>query len=315
VANDAPAVFPLGDTTVIWTATDCNGNSTTATQTIHVVDTTAPVPDVASLPDVAGECSAEITSTPAATDNCAGVITGTTTDPLTYTEQGTYTVTWIYADGNGNTATQTQTVIVDDTTPSSLTVPQDVTAECTGPDGTLVDVGQATASDACCAEVTVANDAPAVFPLGDTTVIWTATDCNGNSTTATQTIHVVDTTAPEIALSLSPAILWPPNHKMVEIYPAIQTSDVCCSNIILKLVQVQMNEGDSENTFDPNYDIDPDTGYIGSDIQIVGGRIFLRAERAGKSDGRVYTITYEATDCVGNSSSVSGTVKVPHDQR
>ncbi|HLP65843.1 T9SS type A sorting domain-containing protein, partial [Flavobacterium sp.] len=49
---------------------------------------------------------------PTATDNCAGTITATTNDPLTYNTQGTYTVTWSYNDGNGNTSTQQQTVIV-----------------------------------------------------------------------------------------------------------------------------------------------------------------------------------------------------------
>ena len=44
-----------------------------------------------------------------------------------------------------------------------------------------------------------------------------------------------------------------------------------------------MNEGDTEDTFDTNYDIDPETGYIGDDIQIIDGRIFLRVERSGEA--------------------------------
>src|SRR5204863_8362905 len=50
-----------------------------------------------------------------ALDACAGTITGTTTDALTYSTQGSHTVTWTFDDGNGNTITQTQTVVVDDT--------------------------------------------------------------------------------------------------------------------------------------------------------------------------------------------------------
>jgi streptogramin lyase len=109
-----------GPHTVKWTYDDGNGNTATQTQTVIVEDITPPVPDAETLPTVEGECSAEITTAPTAKDNCAGVITGTTTDPLEYTKSGTYTVTWVYDDGNGNTATQTQTVKVEDITPPTI---------------------------------------------------------------------------------------------------------------------------------------------------------------------------------------------------
>jgi len=125
ITNNAPSLFPLGDTVVTWTDTDCNGNSSTGDQNITVVDTTPPVPDVATIPEVRGECSASITSPPTATDACAGSITCTTTDPLGYTDQGTYTVTWTYTDSSGNTTTQTQTVVVEDITPPEFSVTAD----------------------------------------------------------------------------------------------------------------------------------------------------------------------------------------------
>ncbi len=101
---------------------------------------------------------------------------------------------------------------------------------------------------------------------------------------------------------------------MVEVAPTITTSDVCCgSNAEVEVVSVQMNEGATENTYDPIFDIDPENGFIGNDVQIVDGKIYLRAERSGKSNGRIYTITYRATDCAGNSSAASTTVTVPHD--
>ena len=49
---------------------------------------------------------------PTATDNCAGIINATTTDPLSYTNAGTHTITWTYNDGHGNTSSQNQTVTV-----------------------------------------------------------------------------------------------------------------------------------------------------------------------------------------------------------
>ena len=51
------------------------------------------------------------------------------------------------------------------------------------------------------------------------------------------------------------------------------------------------------------------------DIVIVDDFTFeLRAERSGTSSDRIYTITYQVTDPCGNSTLVTATVTVPHDQ-
>ncbi|WP_426482592.1 T9SS type B sorting domain-containing protein [Chryseobacterium sp. R2ACT005] len=91
----------------------CDG---TFTVNVVVGDNMAPVPNVASLADITGDCHTTITNLPTATDNCAGTITATTTDPLSYSIPGTYVIHWTYNDGNGNTVTQNQNVIV--TSPS-----------------------------------------------------------------------------------------------------------------------------------------------------------------------------------------------------
>ena len=58
-----------------------------------------------------------------------------------------------------------------------------------------------------------------------------------------------------------------------------------------------------------------DDGATASDWDITGDlTVDLRAERSGKGDGRVYTITVECTDDSGNSSQSIVEVKVPHDQ-
>jgi len=77
-------------------------------------DITAPVPDVANLPAITSNCSilSSQIPVPTATDSCTGVINGTTTDPLSYTAVGTYTITWSYDDGHGNVSTQNQTLNV-----------------------------------------------------------------------------------------------------------------------------------------------------------------------------------------------------------
>jgi gliding motility-associated-like protein len=125
-----------------------------------------------------------------------GTITGTTLDPLTYSTQGTFVINWTFDDGNGNTATATQTVIIEDVTAPSITPPATVNvypnnAGCTA---TGVDLGIPTTLDNC--QVTaVVNDGPTVYPLGATTVTWVVTDVAGNTTSATQTVNVLPLTS------------------------------------------------------------------------------------------------------------------------
>jgi hypothetical protein len=122
IVNDAPGAFPLGATTVTWTATDAAGNSASATQLVTVVDDDAP--EVAA--------------------------------------------------------------------PAALTLGTNSGASYVGP------IGTATVSDNCSSgpALTITNDAPASFPLGETTVTWTATDAAGNSSSATQLVTVVDDDEP-----------------------------------------------------------------------------------------------------------------------
>ncbi|MFH6995523.1 T9SS type A sorting domain-containing protein [Flavobacterium sp. FlaQc-48] len=105
----------LSPNTYTVTVTDANGCF--LTQTVNIIttpDVTAPVPTVATLPEITNSCSvlASQIAIPTATDNCAGTLNGTTTDPLTYNAVGTYVITWKYDDGHGNITTQAQTVKV-----------------------------------------------------------------------------------------------------------------------------------------------------------------------------------------------------------
>ncbi|HEX3232361.1 MAG TPA: HYR domain-containing protein, partial [Pyrinomonadaceae bacterium] len=201
---DKTGPFAQGDDLITWTFTDSKGNRHTQTQAVHVHDTMSPVPDAASLPDVTGECSAAITAIPKATDNCSGPINGTTTDSLVYGEQGTFIVTWHFKDSNGNESTQTQKVIVKDTTAPELSVPADATFG-TGPDATSCStivsdatIGSANATDNCGLQSLTRSGVPAgnVFPVGTTTITYTATDIHGKVTTGSQKVTVLDNTKP-----------------------------------------------------------------------------------------------------------------------
>jgi hypothetical protein len=60
----------------------------------------------------------------------------------------------------------------------------------------------------------------------------------------------------------------------------------------------------------------PGDGHTTGDIEIGDdGLIYVRSERSGTNSGRIYTITYQATDDSGNATVRSGTVSIPHDFR
>jgi low density lipoprotein receptor-related protein 5/6 len=124
-----------------------------------------------------------------------------------------------------------------------------------------------------------------------------------------------DNTPPEIVLTAFPEMLWPPNHKLVPIDLTVTVTDDQDPEPGIALLSITSNESDQENAYHVDYDIDLSAGYTFDDIYIdSSGKISLRAERSGKGDGRIYTITYQATDATGNVSTASVTVTVPHNR-
>ena len=113
-----------------------------------------------------------------------------------------------------------------------------------------------------------------------------------------------DVEAPSLSVVLSSNTLWPPDHRSVQVSASISVNDACDSNPIVSLVSLTSNEPDDGVA-------DGDTV---NDIQIIDPYTFmLRAERSALGAGRIYTVTYIATDSAGNSSAaVSVTVTVPH---
>jgi hypothetical protein len=200
--RDATSFSAQGTYSITWTYDDGNGNSSSQTQSVVVDDVTAPVADVAALPTVTGECGASV-SAPTATDNCAGSVTGTTSDATSFSVQGTYSITWTYDDGNGNTSSQTQSVVVDDVTApvADVAALPTVTGECGA------SVSAPTATDNCVGPVTgTTSDATSFSAQGTYTVNWNFNDGNGNTSSQTQTVVVDDVTAPVADVAALPTI-------------------------------------------------------------------------------------------------------------
>jgi hypothetical protein len=234
----------------------------------------------------------------------SGLFTGSPaggpTPSVVFPAVGDSTVSLAVSDGL-TTSTCTAPVMVRDTLPP--TIPPDVTAECTSPAGTAVDIG--TPTDLCDPSVTFSNDAPALFPLGMTPVMWTATDASGNTAMGTQKVTVVDTTPPVLTVVATPDILWPPNHTLRNVHVAVTATDACDAAPVVRLESITSSEADAgTGPHDRPHDIQKAT--FGTD-----DRFFrLRAEH-GLGGMREYTITYSATDTSGNTTTRQVVVRVP----
>jgi len=116
-----------------------------------------------------------------------------------------------------------------------------------------------------------------------------------------------DTTTPSIsAVTPSPSVLWPPNHKMRGATVAVAVTDDQDPNPSCQISAVSSNEpvnGTGDGDTAPDWQVGPRPLELS-----------LRAERSGGGTGRVYTIEVTCSDVSGNSSQAAGTVSVPHDQ-
>jgi len=163
---------------------------------IAVVPETNSPPEITAPPDTTVECneaggaSGVGLGEPTVSDNedAEGdlVVQNDATEPFPL---GPTTVEWQGTDTGGLTDSDTQTVTVVDTTDPDIDVPDGFMAIANTDGGWSGDIGQATVTDVC-SDVEISNDTPDVFPLGDTTVEWCATDEAGNKTCDTQTINV-----------------------------------------------------------------------------------------------------------------------------
>ncbi|MCB0398754.1 MAG: hypothetical protein KDD26_03860, partial [Winogradskyella sp.] len=194
-----------GTYTNTWTFTDaCGRTSPPYVQVITIADPDGPTFNETLPSDVTVECD-DIPDAPTLT---ASTSCGTVT--IDYDEvrndgscvnEYNLVRTWTATDNCGNDTIFTQTITVVDTTPPTISVPADITIECTE-DESSVNTGVATGSDTC-GSVTITESDVETAACGDTKAIvrtWTATDECGNSTSADQTIIVQDTTPPVLTL-------------------------------------------------------------------------------------------------------------------
>jgi len=207
------STFALGATTVALSAADAAGNASTASFSVTVQDTTAPVitPPANIVAEATSAAGASVSFTvPAAADLVSGSVTvGATPASGSTFALGTTTVNLSTADAVGNAAAASFAVTVRDTTPPVITPPANVVAEATSAAGASVAFAVAPAADLVSGSVPVvaARASGSTFPLGTTTVGLSTADAAGNAAAASFAVTVRDTTAP---------VITPPANIVVE---------------------------------------------------------------------------------------------------
>ncbi|WP_405198558.1 tandem-95 repeat protein [Christiangramia sp. LLG6405-1] len=279
VQTSGPAsgeIFPVGTTTVSFSATDVAGNTSFCSFDVIVTDTEAPV--VEEMEDItvnndAGVCGAVVDfGIIGATDNCE-LESVEVTEGLTSGSEfpvGTTTVTYTVTDVAGNTATESFTVTVNDNEAPEISCPANMTIDTeTGVSYATVDFENATATDNC--EVTVEQNGGPVsgsqFEIGTTTITFTATDAAGNTSECSFTVTVEDNEDPTI---VCPETINQDNDP-----------GLCGAAVSFTLPEISDNSGD---------------------VSLV--------QTAGPASGETFpvgttTVSFTATDAAGNTSFCS----------
>lgn len=298
--------FYVGTTTLTCTATNLTG-SDTKSFTVTVNDLSTPPPVLTVPADIIAEATssagAVVNFTVTATNG--GIIVCSATSGSTF-PLGPTTVSCT-ATNPGGSDTETFNVTVTDTTPPVLVLPADITAEASSASGAVVTY-TASASDLVDGNVAV-QCTPAsgsTFAVGTTLVSCSASDASGNSASDSFTVTVADTTPPQIiSVDASPGVLWPPNHKMVDISVVVIAVDAVDPNPVSHIISVTSSQpvnGTGDGNTAPDWVI---TGPF---------TVQLRSERSQGVD-RTYTITIETVDDAGNSTTATDTVVVTQAKR
>jgi hypothetical protein len=150
---------------------------------------------------------------------------------------------------------------------------------------------------------------PAGQPLGDHSYLLEVSDGYNYPVTGTVTVTVQDSSAPTLSPTVDQAILWPPNHEMVEVTVVPNAYDDSGSlSLDVEVVSNEPETGLSEGDLGPDFS----APVIDADGTV---HLQLRAERDGRGNGRIYQIVITASDDSGNVSSTTLEVLCPHDKK
>ena len=244
-------LFPVGTTSVTYTARDASSNVATCSFTVTVIDNTPPnfVVPAATTVYLDNNCLTDVSPSRTGvilnpTDNCTPLanlnISHTDGSQTPGVCHGNYSFvrTWTVTDLNGNSSQKEQTISVVDNIDPMLSRPANISIQCgTSTDPTIT--GMATAIDVCGGPVNISySDTQAgnacVFTISRT---WVATDACGNSTTGVQQIYVTDTTPP-VVQPIATTIINDRNHIPAPDLSVVVATDNCALKPVVFLDEI-----------------------------------------------------------------------------
>lgn len=201
---------------------DASGNADTCSALVIVIDTIAPTlvcPANATFPNDSGMCSAAIAYLPPTfMDNCAGglIITQTDSSGLSSGSNfpvGTTTQTYTATDSAGNSDSCSFDLTITDNDAPAITCPSVTsTSNDSGLCEALVTIPLPTATDNCTIDSLInsfngSDNATDSYPVGNTTVLYTAIDPSGNIDTCTFIVSVLDGENPQLVCPADTTVL------------------------------------------------------------------------------------------------------------
>jgi alpha-tubulin suppressor-like RCC1 family protein len=220
-------------------------------------------------------------------------------------------------------------VLFDDTTPPTIVFGKPVPLFPNGANGWYVtDVSIPwTGADADSELDSTENPLSPLVLTGEGTAVSgkvTLCDVASNCAMFDSPSFMIDKTAPQVTVSVSPDVLWPPNKQRVDVTITINVSD----NLSLA-PQPIVNFRATSNEADVAGDVNGHDGFT-NPVPLTPGpfvfdtgsstsgssstSILLRADRSGSGTGRVYSIAGTVQDAAGNQRPFSTVVTVPHNQ-
>lgn len=249
-----------------------------------------------------------------------------------YTQAGSYQITFTTSDSVGGSDSETITITVNAVNAPPASAPAgggtykvltdiSLSGQVSDYDGEIIFYGWFEAESQYCAgqiETMTGGEAvdlppciiPEGLPVGSHTITLEVSDGFNLPVSSSISIEVIDTDAPTLAPQADRNILWPPNHFMEEISIVTNAKDESgCYTIDAQVFSNEPEDGLGDGDTGPDFTtpvVDVESGTV---------TLSLRAERAGKGDGRVYSVEITATDCSGNRSSAIVEISCPHDRK